>query len=193
MDTNLANPDHTVRYNCFVDNGLAFSAGGDYASTFCPEAEAPVAVYDPEGGFVTGGGWIDSPTEACHLTEACQDATGEATFGFVARYSKKTKLPEGKTEFQFKAGGLNVHSTSYDWLVVNQGGTNAQFKGMGTINGTLDPQDNPYKFMLWAGDGEPDTFRIKIWYEEDKTEHIVYDNSMDQPIAGGNIVVHKAK
>ena len=30
----------------------------------CLEAEALVAVYDPTAGFVTGGGWIDSPSGA---------------------------------------------------------------------------------------------------------------------------------
>jgi hypothetical protein len=51
--------------------------------------------------------------------------------------------------------------------------------------------------MLWAGDGTgsngQDTFRIKIWYEDNGSEVVVYDNGMDQAIAGGSIVVHKAK
>ncbi|MHC4557261.1 MAG: hypothetical protein ACYS80_08145, partial [Planctomycetota bacterium] len=71
---------------------------------------------------------------------------------------------------------------------VNQGGTNAQFKGSGTING-----DGSYKFMLWAGDDEPDTFRIKIWEEVNETECIIYDNGSDQTIEGGNIVIHTSK
>jgi hypothetical protein len=112
--------------------------------------------------------------------------TGKATFGFVSKYKKGASIPEGTTEFQFKAGGLNFHSTNYDWLVVNQGGTNAQFKGYGTINGAGN-----YGFMLWAGDGSPDTFRIKIW--DATTEEVVYDNGPDQPIGGGNIVVHTKK
>jgi len=75
--------------------------------------------------------------------------------------------------------------------VVNQGGTNAQYKGSGTINGELAPNGEAYKFMLWAGDGEPDTFRIKIWYEDASSEIDVYDNGFDQPIGGGNIVIHQ--
>jgi len=50
-----------------------------------------------------------------------------------------------------------------------------------------------YKFMLWAGDKEPDTFRIKIWWEEGEDEYVVYDNGMDQVIGGGSIVVHTKK
>lgn len=110
---------------------------------------------------------------------------GKATFGFVSKYKKGASVPEGNTEFQFKAGDLNFHSTSYDWLVVT-GSNYAKFKGTGTING-----QGAYKFQIWAADGSPDKFRIKIWWEEtDSTEHVVYDNGTDQPIGGGSIVVH---
>jgi parallel beta-helix repeat protein len=141
-----------------------------------------LVVHDPSAGFVTGGGWIWSPEGAYVGTTL----TGKATFGFVSKYKKGAQTPEGNTEFVFHAGGLNFHSNSYDWLVVNQGGTNAQFKGMGTTNG-----EGSYKFMLWAGDHDPDTFRIKIWWEDDSDEHVVYDNGTDQEIGGGSIVVHK--
>jgi len=140
-----------------------------------------LVVYDPDAGFVTGGGWIDSPEGAYKLD---QSLTGKASFGFVSKYKKGASIPEGNTEFQFKAGNLNFHSTSYDWLVVT-GSNYARFKGSGTINGSGD-----YTFMLWAGDGEPDTFCIKIWYEDGGTEDIVYDNGMNQAIGGGSIVVH---
>ena len=62
----------------------------------------------------------------------------------------------------------------------------ARFKGWGTINGEGD-----YRFMLWAGDGSPDTFRIRIWCEEGEIENVVYDNGMDQSISGGSIVIHE--
>ena len=140
-----------------------------------------VVVYDPEGGFVTGGGWINSPEGAY---KADSSLTGKATFGFVSKYKKGANVPTGNTEFQFKAGDLDFHSTSYDYLIVNQNGTNAQFKGTGTING-----EGEYKFMLWAGD-DPDTFRIKIWYDIDDMEVVVYDNGMNQPISEGSIVIH---
>ncbi|MEJ2513207.1 MAG: hypothetical protein P8Y72_16630, partial [Anaerolineales bacterium] len=79
---------------------------------------------------------------------------------------------------------------TYQWLVVNQDGTNAQFKGSGTVNGGLDPNEEPYKFMIWATDGDTDTFRIRIWWEgEDGVEHDVYDNGVEQAISG-SIVVH---
>jgi len=138
-------------------------------------------VYDSTAGFVTGGGWINSPVDARY---EYMHVGGKATFGFVSKYKKGADVPTGNTEFQFKAGNLNFHSTSYDWLVVT-GSDYARFKGIGTINGSGE-----YKFMLWAGDDDPDTFRIKIWLEEGEIENVVYDNGMDQPIGGGSVVIH---
>ena len=144
-----------------------------------------IVVYNPEGGFVTGGGWIDSPAGAYKPDPSL---TGKATFGFVSKYKKGTSIPTGNTEFQFKTGDLNFQSSSYYWLIVNQGGTNAQYKGSGTING-----EGEYRFMLWAGDDNLDTFRIKIWWEDGDSEHVVYDNGFGQPIGGGSIVIHTKK
>jgi hypothetical protein len=43
-----------------------------------------------------------------------------------------------------------------------------------------------------GGRWEPDTFRIKIWYESDM-ELVVYDNGAGLAIGGGQIVVHEGK
>ncbi|TEU13211.1 MAG: hypothetical protein E3J21_19165 [Anaerolineales bacterium] len=78
---------------------------------------------------------------------------------------------------------------AWDERLVVTGSDYARFKGAGTINGMGD-----YKFMLWAGDGEPDTFRIKIWEEDGNGgETVTYDNGFDQEIAGGSIVIHTSK
>jgi hypothetical protein len=140
-------------------------------------------VYDPDAGFVTGGGWINSP-EGAYKPDAL--LASKAAFGFVSEYKKGAETPTGNTEFQFHAADLNFHSNSYEWLVVT-GSNYARFKGVGAINGMGD-----YKFMLWAGDGDPDTFRIRIWQEDETTgdETDVYDNGFDQAIGGGSIVVH---
>jgi hypothetical protein len=151
-----------------------------------------VAVYDPTAGFVTGGGWIDSPEGAYTVDPLL---TGKANFGFVAKYKKGTTTPTGQTEFRFRAGDLDFHSTQYQWLVI--AGPHAKFKGSGAINGEGD-----YGFMLTAADGQinggggSDKFRIKIWERE--TEDIVYDNQMEdwdeaeatEEIEGGSIVIH---
>ena len=148
-----------------------------------------VVVYDPTAGFVSGGGWINSPAGAYFSDPTL---TGKATFGFVSRYKKGAVVPSGETWFQFHAAGFNFRSISYQWLVVNQAGTDAQFKGLGMLNGALAPNGSAYKFMIWAKDLDPtvDTFRIKIWYEEGDLEIVVYDNGFDQTIGGGQIQIH---
>ncbi|MCJ7658969.1 MAG: PKD domain-containing protein, partial [Anaerolineales bacterium] len=152
-----------------------------------------VVIYDPSAGFVTGGGWINSPAGAY---TADPSLTGKATFGFISKYQKGANVPTGNTEFQFKAGNLNFSSTAYDWLVI--AGAKAQYKGTGTINGT-----GSYRFMLTAIDGQipggggVDKFRIKIW--DLASDQVVYDNQLGAvddaspttAIQGGSIVIHK--
>jgi PKD repeat protein len=144
-----------------------------------------VVVYDPDAGFVTGGGWIYSDPGAYAADPLLE---GKANFGFVSKYKKGATTPTGNTEFQFHAADLNFHSSSYQWLVVT-GSDYARFKGSGTINGMGE-----YKFMLWAGDDDPDTFRIRIWTEDEfGVETDIYDNGFDQAIGGGSIVIHTKK
>jgi hypothetical protein len=148
-------------------------------------ASRMIVVYDPSAGFVTGGGWIQSDAGFYKPDETL---SGKATFGFVSRYKKGANIPEGNTEFQFHAGGMNFHSSTYQWLVVNQAGTNAQFKGTGTING-----GGSYTFMLWATDGgnTGDKFRIQITDNSILVgDPTVYDNGVDQVINSGSIVIH---
>ena len=148
-----------------------------------------VVIYDPEGGFVTGGGWIWSPLGAYVPDDTLE---GKATFGFVSKYKKGATLPTGNTEFQFHVADLNFKSTSYDWLVI--AGSKAKYKGTGTINGMGE-----YGFMLSAIDSTPDMFRIKIW--DKATEMVIYDNQLEAAedadpvtaLGGGSIVVHKEK
>ena len=140
-----------------------------------------VVIYNPDGGFVTGAGWITSPPGAFILNPS---VTGNATFGFVSMYRKGVSVPDGNAQFRFNAGDFHFKSTIYEWLIVNQNETNAQFKGYGTVNG-----EGNYGFMIWAGNGSPDTFRIQIWDVD--TEIVIYDNGAQQAIGGGNIVIHK--
>lgn len=151
-----------------------------------------VVVYDPGSGFVTGGGWINAPAGSY---PADPSASGPGRFGFVSKYHKGATTPSGNTEFQFQAGDLNFHSSSYDWLVV--AGAKALYKGTGTVNG-----DEGYKFLVSAVDGAKaggggvDKFRIKIW--EAGTGTVVFDNQIGATddatattaISKGSIVIH---
>jgi hypothetical protein len=154
------------------------------------ETSALVVVYDPSAGFVTGGGWIDSPAGAY---VADPSLTGRANFGFVSKYKKGATVPEGSTQFQFQAADLSFHSSSYEWLVV--AGSKAQYKGTGTINGA-----GSYGFMLTARDGggtsAPDAVRVRIW--DQATGSVVYDNQSGDALTadavdaleGGSVVIH---
>jgi len=159
-------------------------------------ATAYIVVYDPNGGFVTGGGWIISPAAACAVSTCAYTGEGAATFGFVSKYKPGAATPSGNTEFEFKTGGFNFKSTFYQWLVV--AGARAQYKGEGRVNGGGD-----YGFLLTAidgalqGGGSADQFRIKVW--DKASGETVYDNrrsaaeDSDQatPLGGGSIVIHK--
>ncbi len=171
----------------------------------CSESEHVfLPIYDPNGGFVTGGGWIES---LVNMDYPYMQVGGKANFGFVAKYKNgKNNMNEvdGNTTFQFKAGDLNFKSTSLeDMSLIISGGYKATYKGSGTINGSGD-----YKFMVTVIDaevapssyGESDLFRIKIW---DGGNNVMYDNNDNSnntenadpstAISGGSIVIHKPK
>lgn len=166
---------------------------GDDDGGSATDAFQYAVAYDPSGGFVTGGGWIESPVGAYASDPS---ASGRASFGFVSRYRQGAQRPEGETQFRMRMADLTFHSELYDWLVV--AGARAQFKGVGALNG-----ESGYGFMLTAVDGqEPggggaDRFRIKIWRLA--TEGVVYDNqrgSSDdaEPVTslgGGQIQIHR--
>jgi hypothetical protein len=155
-----------------------------------------IVVYDPNGGFVTGGGFIN-----VNPGSYASDPTlsGRANFGFNSQYKKNANVPTGETEFNFQVGNFNFHSDAYNWLVVS--GFKAQYKGTGSVNGA-----SGYDFTLTAYDGDitggggADKFRIRI--TKTNGGDVVFDNKNGAPIdmdtadpqviAGGSIVIHKA-
>ncbi len=183
-------------YHTYTEAGIytitmivADENGCSYDSSF-----QHVVVCNSDGGFVTGGGWIESPEGAYR---ADSTLVGRANFGFVSKYKKRATIPTGNTQFQFKIANLKFHSCEYDWLVV--AGSKAMYKGSGTINGEGD-----FGFMLSATDEQLtpstdiDLFRIKIW-DKENNDMLVYDNQLDAyggenlttAIQGGNIIIHK--
>lgn len=150
-----------------------------------------VAVYDPNGGFATGGGLFDAPAGSYY---ADAPISGKANFRFVARYLKDDPVPTGNVEFQFKPRNVNFKSVGYQWLIITAG--KAYCKGTGTINGSGN-----FGFLFSVVDGQvygesEDKFRMKIWRANDGS--IVFDNEPGSPdaspattvISGGSIVVH---
>jgi hypothetical protein len=149
-----------------------------------------VVIYNPSAGFVTGGGWITSPTGAY---AANPNLTGQANFGLNAKYKSGATVPTGNTDFQFPAANLTFQSTSYDWLVITT--NQAQYQGSGTINGAGN-----YGFLVTALDGGghgADLFRLKIW-DKNHNNAVVYDTqpgaattaAPTTALGGGRIQVH---
>jgi hypothetical protein len=174
---------------------VADDDGGVGSASVVSGNDAFVVVYDPNGGFVTGGGWINSPAGAYR---ADPTLAGRASFGFVSKYAKGASTPTGQTEFSFQAGSFKFHGDAYQWLVV--AGAKAQYKGTGSVNGAAG-----YGFLLTATDGHAqggegvDKFRIKVW--SSASGAVVYDNVLGssdeietaapQAIAAGSIVIHR--
>jgi len=160
-----------------------FSAAGVYSVTVvlsdddtgtAAGAFNSVVVVDVDGGFVTGGGFINTPN-------------GKANFNVNAKYQKGDTIPTGNTSF----GGVDFNSTSYEWLVVS--GSRAQYKGAGKVNGV-----SGYSFLVTVADEAVDRYRIKIW--QTSNGNVVYDSNPGapddidsanpQPLGGGNITIH---
>lgn len=184
----------------------SYAAAGIYnisaivTNNVCPAVTVTrqLVVYDPAGGFVTGGGWMNSPAGAF---KSDPSLTARLNFGFVAKYHQGAAIPDGQTEFQFQAADFNFHSDAYEWLIV--AGAQAQYRGTGSVNGT-----SGFKFLLTVIDGHQlangkgtDRLRMKIWHTNENNSDVVdYDNQIDllleggnnqgTALEGGNIVVH---
>jgi hypothetical protein len=160
-----------------------------------------IVVYDPDGGFVTGGGWIYSRAGSLVTNP---DAEGKANFGFVSKYKTgKNSLSqvEGNTSFQFSNGNFLFISTSHEEMSLVISGAKATYRGIGTVNGK-----GTHKFMVSAVDGDisggggSDKYRIKIFKDGSSTD-VLYDNQMNEDdnsepstiIGGGSIVIHNKK
>jgi hypothetical protein len=163
---------YTIRVSVSSDDCFCLYQGSDVYAT--------LAVYDPTGGFATGGGWYVADDEVTGIS-------GSANFGFNVKYKKDAST--GNLEFQFQTGSIDLKSTSIDWIVMSE--RNAQFAGQGRLKGTYG-----YYFRVIAKDfGEPgagaDEFDIKIWdgNPDDTATSLVH--SSKNVLSGGNIVVHK--
>jgi len=183
--TIFGNLTNTSEVSHIVDSGFALEVGvytlvvtaTDNAGNTNESDPVFFVVYDPDGGFATGGGWF-YPDSDSTLPD------GRANFGFTAKY--KDDSSTGKLNFQSRDANIKLKSTSIDWLTISA--VSAQFQGTGTING-----EGLYTFRVQVKDnGEPgvdvDHFDIKIWNGTD-TEADPYHKAKNT-ISGGNIQVH---
>ncbi len=146
--------------------------GGFFTS---PTYQSLLAVFDPNGRFITAGGWISSPPGA-YLPQPT--LAGKATFEMDVKYKTGASIPSSDSKFKFKLGSVEFNSTRFDWLVV--AGRKGQFKGIGTINGIGN-----YGVMVTATDEDGksgnrvDKLRIKIW--NTTSGALVYENQPGAP------------
>src|SRR6185436_20827432 len=103
-----------TKSNTFTAAGvytLNITATDDDGGSSAP-ASIAIIIFDPNGGFVTAGGKINSPPGA-YVPDPL--VTGKANFGLVSKYQKGALIPKGQSEFDFKVGALNFHAGSYQW------------------------------------------------------------------------------
>ncbi|MFD2247153.1 T9SS type A sorting domain-containing protein [Pontibacter ruber] len=182
----------------------------------CPTRDTTlyVHVFDPQAGFVTGGGWITSPVNSAY--EFMQKGT-KAYFGLMAKYKKgaENRL-QGETQLLLENGSFYFRSISQLSRTLVISGNQAFYRGRGKVSyrddqGKLVTDPRKFMFLISATDGqlnkakEADKLRILVWeIQQDGTRGaVVYDNQIGcstnlgenaeacQTIGGGNIVIHR--
>ena len=165
-------------------------------------ATGKVVVYDPTGGWITGGGWIPSTEGASWITSVARvlpgtrrgtsnatSLTGKLTFALLARYENGA-TPAGNAGFKLQLTTFDFSSTALDWLVVT--GSTAYLHGRGTVNGSGD-----YEFEASVvDDPQGDSIRVRIWNRA--TGEVVLDSQPGgnadtvggTPVSGGSLEIH---
>ncbi len=110
---------------------------------------------DDAAGFVTGGGFIQSPAGAL---AADPTRAGKGAFEIDVDYEAGATHPSG--EFGFSLGGKGtpfaLTSTSFDFLVIRGGAS--RFSGTATVNGATG-----YTYTVdVVDDGKADTLRLVV-------------------------------
>jgi hypothetical protein len=165
----------------------------DAAGNWSATKTALLVVYDPSGGFTTGGGWLipggtssDSGDQLPGL-----DGSNKANFGFVVKYKNDlSTVPDGNLQFDYHVGDFHLHSTGMDWLVIADQDT-AQFQGDATIDGS----DQTYPFVIQADDGNStgtsDRLTLRVYQPgmNPSAATVLYQASGE--VQGGQIMIHQ--
>ncbi|MFD3003575.1 SBBP repeat-containing protein, partial [Pontibacter toksunensis] len=112
---------------------VSVSSGGPGGGCVVSTSVTYVSVFDPTAGFVTGGGWIESPAAPAY---EFMQTSKRAHWSLVARYSKRNgeeDQVQGSTMLLLQAGSFTFRSTSYEpgSLVIT--GNRAYYSGRGTL------------------------------------------------------------
>ncbi|MFD3000299.1 hypothetical protein ACFS7Z_07995, partial [Pontibacter toksunensis] len=112
---------------------VSVSTGGPGGGCVVSTSVTYVSVFDPDAGFVTGSGWIESPAAPAY---EFMQTSKRAHWSLVARYSKRNgeeDQVQGATMLLLQAGSFTFRSTSYEpgSLVIT--GNRAYYSGRGTL------------------------------------------------------------
>ena len=150
-------------------------ASGNTGGPTCLE----IPVYDPAGGFITGGGWIGTGSDV---------AEDRLVFGFVARY-RKDDVPEGRARISVESVGLELDADRYEWLVMDPDGDGVLIQGVGSLEG----RSGEYRFQLEAtSDPGGGTLRTSIREAGDPT-NVIFDSGPPRAVQGGSIMIHQGE
>ncbi|KAB2340364.1 family 43 glycosylhydrolase [Actinomadura rudentiformis] len=146
-----------------------------------PRATAPeTIVYDRSAGYPSGSGWYTSPAGAYLKNPAL---TGKARFSLLVKYRKDGRTaPEGHMKFAFKAGGIDLSSKTFDWLVVTG--------GRAELQGTAGAYTYRLAVTGRTGTGGINSLTMRIW--NTVTGEVVYDLPSGTAMTGGDIRINRA-
>lgn len=166
----------------------------DANGAWSPITTSLLVVYDPTGGFATGGGWFVPGSNTSDTGDSLPglDGTSPANFGFVVKYQNgASTVPGGNLQFHYNVGHFHLKSSAMQWLVVTNKSM-AKFQGTATIDGS----NATYPFSVQARDGsatgQTNRFVIKIYPagSDPATASPAYQASGD--VVNGAIVIHSS-
>ena len=126
-----------------------------------------LAVYDPQGGWVTGGGQFVPGGGTSYNDDFLPEIDGvsRAVISFSLRYRRESSTaPTGIFTFRYPHGGFTLRSRQINWLIV----TNSVW-GMFQGQATIDGMEGLFPFRVDARDGDrqgrlqSDRFIIRVW------------------------------
>lgn len=146
-----------------------------------------LTVYQPNGSYATGGGWIVDPSGS------------HGNFGFVVRYTSSGNV-QGHAVYIYRVGGLDYMIKSNAWIGLAIIGNHAYFQGKATLQ-VMDPTTGVllynvgnYQFKVDVYDNTGttvnngvDTYQITVWDNNGLVYHQAGGSLM-----GGQIMVHDA-
>jgi hypothetical protein len=176
---------HTI--DIYVNNHYAGSSSG------------VVEVAQPDGSFVTGGGYRTIGTSGGTYKA---DTGTRASFGFNVNY-KNLKSLQGHANIVFRKGGrtYQIKSTAIDSLGIKANSGAAEFRSKANLTDVTDPLapislgGNLTLQMTMTDKGEPgsnDTIGITLWQGNTLLFSSEWNGAktLEKLLSGGNLVVH---